>query len=44
MTQTENNTDFKTALKAAIIESLSGRGLITPVEKTALNQKNLSTK
>ena len=36
--------DFKTELKKAVLESLTERQLITPVEKKALEQKNLSSK
>ena len=43
MTEQEKPNDFAAALKAAILESLTERRLITPVEKTAFQEKNLSS-
>jgi len=44
MTEQAKQSDFATALKAAILESLTQRRLVTPVEKTAFQGKNLSSK
>lgn len=42
MIQTKNNVDFRVAFKAAIIESLYQKGLITTEEKQALESEILS--
>lgn len=39
MTEQPKANDFATALKAAIIDSLTERKLITPAEKKAINAK-----